>query len=64
MADEIITGYRDAEDEYGGDDATLSTVASWHAMTQAHGEELKEDDWIVLVQELAKRLMEATNGND
>ncbi len=64
MADEVIADYRNAEHGNDGDDAVLSRVTSWHAMAQAYGEELKEDDWIVLVQELAKRVVFGASDDD
>jgi hypothetical protein len=39
-----------------GDADAVSTMASWIATAKDHGEEFQEDDWIALVQELARRV--------
>ena len=38
-----------------GDADAVGTMASWFATAKDHGEEFQEDDWIALVQELARR---------
>lgn len=38
----------------GGNDA-VGTMASWIALAKENGEDFTEDDWIALVQELARR---------
>ena len=61
MADELIEDYRKAAEDYrnipeeqGNEDA-MNTIASWLAKAARHGEEFTEDDWVCLVQELARR---------
>ncbi len=58
MADEVIAGYRDGRDAHEGDKAVLSAVMSWHKTAHAHGEELQDNDFIALIQELARRIAE------
>lgn len=53
IADQLIGDYRDARPE-GNLDA-LSTMESWQATARDHGDEFTEDDWLALVQELARR---------
>ena len=38
-----------------GDSDALGTIISWQATARDHDEEFTEDDWIALVQELARR---------
>ena len=38
-----------------GDNDSLGTIASWPATARDHGEEFTENDWVALVQELARR---------
>lgn len=55
IADQLIDDYRnDTQVDEGDLDAT-STMASWFETARDHGEEFTEDDWIALVQELARR---------
>ena len=53
ITDQLITDYRSAERD--GDLDALSTMDSWQATAQAHGDEFTGDDWMALVQELAQR---------
>jgi hypothetical protein len=54
IADQLIEDYRAESDERGFLDG-VSTITSWQATAQTHGEELIEDDWVALVLELARR---------
>ncbi|WP_374023205.1 hypothetical protein [Mycobacterium sp. HNNTM2301] len=56
IADQLVEDYRNATDGSHGDLDAISTMASWFEIGQGHGEEFTEDDWIALVQELARRL--------
>ena len=38
-----------------GDNDSIGTIASWQATARNHGEEFTENDWVTLVQELARR---------
>ena len=42
-----------------GDLDALETMASWIDLTNERGDGFSEDDWIALVQELARRLVYA-----
>ena len=67
IADQLVTDYRTAT-VYASDDKSLEalnargqadldaigTMDAWVTTAQAHGEEFTEDDWIALVQELAR----------
>jgi hypothetical protein len=65
IADQLIEDYR--TETWGvegigpdgrvseGDSDAVGTMASWIAAAKDHGEEFQEDDWIALVQELARR---------
>ena len=63
IADQLINDYRTATwametGQMGvsqGDNDSLGTVASWQAAARDHGEEFTENDWVALVQELARR---------
>lgn len=63
IADQLITGYRTATwametGQMGvsqGDNDSLGTIASWQATARDRGEEFTENDWVALVQELARR---------
>jgi hypothetical protein len=58
IADQIVADYRDDEDEasFQGDLDAIATMESWQATAQDHGDEFREDDWLALVQELARRV--------
>ncbi|OCB38759.1 hypothetical protein A5675_15325 [Mycobacterium malmoense] len=72
IADQLIADYRESTwtlEGLGpegsvseGDSDALATMASWIATAHEQGEEFTEDDWIALVQELARRA--AGNEND
>jgi hypothetical protein len=63
IADQLILDYRTATwametGQMGvsqGDNDSIGTIASWQATARDHGEEFTEDDWVTLVQELARR---------
>jgi len=63
IADQLIEDYRTAtwameSGQMGvsqGDNDSLGTIASWPATARDHGEEFTENDWVALVQELARR---------
>jgi hypothetical protein len=63
IADQLITDYRHATwaletGQMGvsqGDNDALGTIASWQATARDHGEEFTENDWVALMQELARR---------
>jgi hypothetical protein len=57
IADELIMGYRDGGEYQGGADA-LHTLKSWMDTAADHGEKFTEDDWVTLVQELARRFID------
>jgi hypothetical protein len=54
IADQLIADYRDASEEAQGDLDAIGTMESWQATARANGEEFIEDDWLALVQELAR----------
>ena len=54
IADQLVADYR-TEGEYSGDIDALTTMTSWLATARDHGDEFTEDDWMALVQELARR---------
>ena len=54
IADQLIEDYRCQIEVQGNLDA-LGTMTSWQATATDHGEEFTEDDWMALVQELARR---------
>jgi hypothetical protein len=56
IADELVEDYSQPRwpVEWCDGDAVF-TMESWAATAQRHGETFTEDDWIALVQELAKR---------
>jgi len=67
IAAELIKEHRDARQEYPddpleaqgqGDLEVIGTLESWRQAAEFHGEEFTEDDWIGLVQELARRAAE------
>jgi len=47
-----------------GDNDSLGTIASWQATGRDHAEEFTENDWVALVQELARRAAAAGSPND
>jgi hypothetical protein len=63
IADQLITDYRAATwametGQMGvsqGDNDSVGTIASWQATARDHGQEFTENDWVALVQELARR---------
>ena len=64
IADQLITDYCDALQEHRRDLSTaicqgdldaIATMESWWATADAHDEVFTDDDWIALVQELARR---------
>lgn len=69
IADQLIEDYRSAAWEVegigptgkvnAGDLDALGTVESWQATARDHDEEFTEDDWVALVQELARRAAKA-----
>ena len=54
IAHQLIEDYR-AGGEYQGSSDALGTLDSWKTTAWAHGEDFTEDDWVALVQELARR---------
>lgn len=50
-----VTGPLDTEVSQGRACA-IATVQAWQATARAHGDEFTMDDWIALVQELARRV--------
>ncbi|MFM8598146.1 MAG: hypothetical protein ACKOB8_03970, partial [Mycobacterium sp.] len=54
IADQLIRDYRDGGPDQGNLDA-VATMISWINTASFHGSEFTEDDWITLVQELARR---------
>jgi hypothetical protein len=63
IADQLVNDYRNAKTQaedpreamaYGDLDA-IGTLASWLGAARDHFEEFQEDDWVALVQELARR---------
>jgi hypothetical protein len=64
IADQLIGDYRDAtqrnpndplEARGQGDLDAIGTMESWQESAEFHGGEFTEDDWLALVQELARR---------
>jgi hypothetical protein len=63
IADQLIEDYRTATwametGQMGfsqGDNDSVGTIALWQATARDHGEEFTENDWVALVQELARR---------
>ncbi|MBV8347815.1 MAG: hypothetical protein JOZ49_09860 [Mycolicibacterium sp.] len=55
IADQLIEDYRKADSEELGDLDVLHTLGSWLYTARDHGEQFTEDDWLALVQELARR---------
>ena len=55
ISDQLIEDYRSAERKDEGDLDALSTMESWQTTARDHGEQFTEDDWLILVQELARR---------
>jgi hypothetical protein len=63
IADQLIKDYRTAKwametGQMGvsqGDNDSLGTIASWQATARDHGQEFTGNDWVALVQELARR---------
>jgi hypothetical protein len=63
IADQLIENYRTATwametGQMGvslGDSDSLGTIASWQATARDQGEGFTENDWVALVQELARR---------
>jgi hypothetical protein len=63
IADQLIEDYRTATwametGQIGvsqGDNDSLGTIASWQARARDHGEGFTGNDWVDLVQELARR---------
>jgi hypothetical protein len=64
IADQLISDYLLASQENAddpleamgqGDLAAIATLESWRGSAEFHGEDCTEDDWIALVQELARR---------
>lgn len=57
IADQLIEDYRSAPHESVGSLDALSTIESWQATAESHGEEFTQDDWVALVEELARRVV-------
>jgi hypothetical protein len=63
IAEQLIKDYRTAtwameSGQMGfsqGDNDSRSTIASWQATARDNGAKFTENDWIALVQELARR---------
>jgi hypothetical protein len=60
IADELITVYRNADTDDDGDLDAISTMTTWQGITQASAEEFTVDDWLAVVQELARRAAKVT----
>lgn len=56
IADQLVVDYRNATHGGEGDLDAVSTMESWRAEARSHGDEFTGDDWLALVQELARRL--------
>ncbi|MGO9032234.1 hypothetical protein [Mycobacterium sp.] len=55
IADQLIADYRGAAIEEAGNLDAGHTIKSWQETAADHGERFTEDDWVTLVQELARR---------
>jgi hypothetical protein len=56
IADQLIRDFS-TEDEGQGSLDINSTLDSWQATAQFHGDQLTEDDWGALVKELVRRIV-------
>jgi hypothetical protein len=65
IADQLVEDYRSStwsveglgpDAVHEGDSDAVGTMASHIATAKDHGEDFTEDDWIALMQELAKRV--------